>query len=155
MTRHFLGLYLLIVLTLAVVSWAQDRALELYSSPMEATEDKSVRVATVVLAERLRAVPPAQWRSTVSDLARLSGVDMELFATADISGGDTLRKLARGETAYLQGSKGRIWSMRRIDGANILAIQSAAPTVPRGALEWLLTLLFYAVIALVLMLWIW
>jgi len=155
MTRHFLGLYLMIVVTLAVVSWAQDRALELYSSPAEANEDKSVRVAAVVLAERLRAVPPEQWRSTVSDLARQSGVDMELFATTDISGRDTLQKLARGDTAYLQGSKGRLWSMRRIDSANILAIQSAAPTAPRSALEWLLTLLFYAAIALVLMLWIW
>lgn len=154
MARHFLGLYLLIVVTLAVVSWGQDRVLELYSSP-EAPEDKSVRVAAAALGERLRAVPPVQWRGTVADLARQSGVDMELFATADITGPDTLQKLARGDTAYLQGSRGRVWSMRRIDGANILAIESPAPAVRRSALEWLLTLLFYAAIALVLMLWIW
>ena len=50
MTRHFLGLYLLIVLTLAVVSWGQDRVLELYSAA-EAPEDKSMRVAAAALAE--------------------------------------------------------------------------------------------------------
>lgn len=154
MTRHFLGLYLLIVLTLAVVSWAQDRVLELYSSP-EAPEDKSVQVAAAVLAERLRSVPQAQWRGEVADLARRSGVEMELFTTADIAGPDTLQKLDRGDTAYLQGSRGRIWRMRRIDGANILAIESPASGLHRSALDWLLTLLFYAVIALVLMLWIW
>lgn len=154
MTRHFLGLYLLIVLTLAVVSWGQDRILDLYSS-QEAPEDKSVRVAAAALAERLRTVPPAQWRSTVAELGRLSGVDVELFTTADIVGPDTLEKLARGNTAYLQGSKGRIWSMRRLDGANILAIESAEPGAHRSALDWMLTLLFYAAIGLVLMLWIW
>ena len=154
MTRHFLGLYLLIVLTLAVVSWGQDRLLELYSPP-EAPEDKSVQVAAAVLAERLRAVPPAQWRGTVADLARRSGVEMELFRTADIAGPDTLQKLERGDTAYLQGARGRMWSMRRIDGANILAIESPASSAHRSALDWLLTLLFYAAIALVIMLWIW
>jgi len=153
MTRHFLGLYLLIVLTLAVVSWGQDRVLELYAA--EAPEDKSMRVAAAALAERLRAVPPVQWRGTVADLARQSGVDMELFTTAEIAGRDTLEKLDRGDTAWLQGSRGRLWSMRRIDGANILAIESPAPGAHRSVLDWLLTLLFYAAIALVLMLWIW
>lgn len=154
MTRHFLGLYLLIVVTLAVVSWGQERILELYSSP-ETPEDKSLRVAAAALAERLRIEPQAQWRSSVADLARQSGVDMELFSTADIVGGDTLRRLSRGDTVYLQGSKGRMWSMRQLDGVNILAIESAAPSTHRSALEWLLTLLFYAAIALVLMVWIW
>jgi two-component system, OmpR family, sensor kinase len=154
MTRHFLGLYLLIVLTLGVVSWGQDRILELYSST-EAPEEKSVRVAVAALAERLRAVAPAQWRSTVAEVARQSGVDMELFTTADIAGRDTLAKLARGDTAYLRGSKGRIWSLRQLDATTILAIESADPGTHRSSLEWLLTLLFYAVIDLVLMLWIW
>jgi two-component system OmpR family sensor kinase len=154
MTRHFLGLYLLIVLTLAVVSWGQDRVLELYSAA-EAPEDKSVRVAAAALAERLRTLPPAQWHGAVADLARQSGVDMELFTTADIAGRDTLEKLDRGDTAYLQGSRGGLWSMRRIDGANILAIESPAAGAHRSVLDWLLTLLFYAAIALVLMLWIW
>jgi two-component system OmpR family sensor kinase len=45
--------------------------------------------------------------------------------------------------------------LRRVDGANVLAIESSAPTAHRSALDWLLTLLFYAAIALVLMLWIW
>src|ERR1700738_4586021 len=39
MARHFLGLYLLIVLTLAVVSWGQDRVLQAYSNP-DTRDDK-------------------------------------------------------------------------------------------------------------------
>jgi two-component system, OmpR family, sensor kinase len=154
MTRHFLGLYVLIVVTLAVVSWGQDRILAFYGSPGPPA-DKSVRVAAVALAARLHAVPPAQWGSVVSDLSRQSGVDMELFTTADVAGPDTLQKLARGDTVYMQGSKGRVWSLRRVDGAHIVAIESTVPSTHRSALDWLLTLLFYAAIALVLMLWIW
>jgi two-component system OmpR family sensor kinase len=154
MTRHFLGLYVLIVVTLAVVSWGQDRILAFYGSP-GAPADKPVRVATAALAAQLHAAPRAQWRSIVSDLSRRSGVDMELFTTADIAGADTLQKLARGDTVYMQGSKGHVWSLRRVDSSNIVAIESAALSTHRSALDWLLTSLFYATIALVLMLWIW
>lgn len=154
MTRHFLGLYVLIVVTLAVVSWGQDRILAVYGSP-GVPADKSVRVAAAALGARLHAVPPAQWRTIVSDLSRQSGVDMELFATADIAGPGTLQRLARGDTVYMQGSKGRVWSLRPLDGANIVAIESAVLSTHRSALDWLLTLLFYAAIALVLMVWIW
>lgn len=154
MTRHFLGLFVLIVVTLAVVSWGQDRILDLYGSAV-APADKSVRVAAAALAQQLHAAPPTQWRSIVSDLARRSGTGVELFTTADIAGPDTLRKLAHGDTVYMQGSKGRAWSLRRLDDENIVAIESAVPSTHRSALNWLLTLLFYVVIALVLMLWIW
>src|SRR5690348_10354710 len=154
MTRHFLGLYVLIVATLAVVSWGQDRILASYGSS-GVPADKSVRVAAAALGARLHAVPPAQWRNIVSDLSSQSGVDIELFTTADIAGPGTLQKLARGDTVYMQGSKGRIWSLRRVDDSNIVAIESAVLRAHRSALDWLLTLVFYAAIALVLMLWIW
>ena len=154
MTRHFLGLYVLIVVTLGVVSWGQDRILASYGSPA-APAETSVRVAAAALASRLHAAPPAQWRSIVTEVSRQSGVAVELFTTADIAGPGTLRKLARGDTVYMQGSKGHVWSLRRMDDANIVAIESAALSTRRSALDWLLTLLFYAAMALVLMLWIW
>jgi two-component system, OmpR family, sensor kinase len=154
MTRHFLGLFVLIVITLGVVSWGQDRILAFYDSPA-VPADQSVRVAAAALAARLHAAQPVQWRSIVSDVSRQSGVDVELFTTADIAGQDTLQKLARGDTVYMQGSKGHNWSLHRVDGANVVAIESAALSMRRNALDWLLTFLFYAAIALVLMLWIW
>ena len=42
MTRHFLGLYLLIVMTLAAVSWGQDELLQRYST-QEAPEERPPR----------------------------------------------------------------------------------------------------------------
>jgi two-component system OmpR family sensor kinase len=154
MVRHFLGLYLLILFTLAVVSWGQDRLLRAYSSS-DAADDRPVAIAMATLADRLHGEPPEKWRDIVTGVAARTGVDMELFATRDIAGGETLAKLAHGAIAYMEATGGDSWALRRLDADYVLAIKSAAPGARRGLLEWSLTMLFYAAIALVIMFWIW
>ncbi len=154
MARHFLGLYLLIVFTLAVVSWGQDRILQAYSSSYT-IEDKAVATAMATVADRLHDVPPDQWHEVISGVARRTGSDMELFATRDIAGGATVEKLKRGQIAYMEAADGDSWALRRLDDDHILAIKSAGPPARRGWLEWSVTMVFYAIIALVLMIWIW
>jgi two-component system OmpR family sensor kinase len=157
MARHFLGLYLLIVFTLAIVSWGQDRLLQAYSGA-DVVEDKPVAIAMATLADRLHRVPPGSWHDVVSGVATRTGVNMELFRTGDIAGEATLAKLKRGEIAYMEAADGDSWALRRLDDGHVLAIKSAGPgTGPpkRGWLEWSLTMIFYAIIALVLMTWIW
>jgi two-component system OmpR family sensor kinase len=154
MVRHFLGLYFLIVFTLAVVSWGQDRLLRIYSSA-DAADDKPVAIAMAALADRLHGAPPDKWRDIVTGVAARTGVDMELFATRDIAGDETLAKLKHGDIAYMEAADGDSWALRRLDADYVLAIKSAAPGAPRGLLDWSLTMLFYAAIALVIMFWIW
>jgi signal transduction histidine kinase len=154
MVRHFLGLYLLIVFTLAVVSWGQDRLLRAYSST-DAADDRPVAIAMSTLADRLHGEPPEKWRDIITGVAARTGVDMELFATRDIAGEETLAKLAHGAIAYMEAAGGDSWALRRLDADYVLAIKSAAPGARRGLLEWSLTMLFYAAIALVIMFWIW
>jgi two-component system, OmpR family, sensor kinase len=154
MARHFLGLYLLIVFTLAVVSWGQDKLLQAYSSA-DADEDKPVAIAMATVADQLHAVPPDSWRQSVAGVASRTGVDMELFATSDIAGTETLARLKRGEIAYMEAAAGDSWALRQLDDNHVLAIKSVEPAPRRGVLEWSLTMLFYATIALVLMIWIW
>jgi two-component system, OmpR family, sensor kinase len=154
MVRHFLGLYLLIVFTLAVVSWGQDRLLRVYSST-DAADDRPVAIAMSTVADRLHGEPPEKWRDIITGVAARTGVDMELFATRDIAGDETLAKLAHGAIAYMEATGGDSWALRRLDADYVLAIKSAAPGARRGLLEWSLTMLFYAAIALVLMFWIW
>ena len=89
MARHFLGLYLLIVFTLAIVSWGQDRLLQAYSSG-DAVDDKPVAIAMASLADRLHDVAPDEWQRVVGAVATRTGIDMELFATSDIAGSATL-----------------------------------------------------------------
>jgi two-component system OmpR family sensor kinase len=154
MTRHFLGLYLLIVLTLAAVSWGQDRLLQAYGT-QEAAEDRSLVLAMSILENQLRGVPIDQWKSLVAATAAKTGVDMELFATADITGRNTLDKLGAGKIANMRASGGASWALKQLDAAHVLAIEYIEPETQRGLLEWTLTLLFYAAIALVIMIWIW
>jgi signal transduction histidine kinase len=154
MVRHFLGLYLLIVFTLAVVSWGQDRLLRAYSST-DAADDRPVAIAMSTLADRLHGEPPDKWRDIITGVAARTSVDMELFATRDIAGDETLAKLAQGAIAYMEAAGGDSWALRRLDADYVLAVKSAAPGARRGLLEWSLTMLFYAAIALVLMFWIW
>lgn len=154
MARQFLGLYLLIVFTLAIVSWGQDRLLQAYSSA-DTADDKSIAIAMATLADQLHGVPPDAQRQVVTGVAARTGLDMELLATHDIAGGATLARLKRGEIAYMEAAHGDSWALRRLDDDRVLAIKSVEPVAQRGLLEWSLTLLFYALIALVLMIWIW
>jgi two-component system OmpR family sensor kinase len=154
MARHFLRLYLLIIFTLAIVSWGQDRLLQAYSGT-DAAQGSPIAIAMTTLADRLQHVPRQAWQQTVTALAAKTGTDMELFSTRDIAGGATLAKLDRGEIAYMEADDGDSWALRRLDGDHVLAIKSVEPPAQRGWLEWSLTMVFYAAIALVLMIWIW
>src|ERR1700730_5515146 len=154
MARHFLGLYLLIAATLAVVSWGQDRLLQAYSGP-DTAEEKSTAAIVAVLADRLREAPAESWKARIGDIAARTGLDMEIFAAGEIAGPGTLQRLSRGENAYMRSSAGDSWVLKRIDEGHVLALTSPEPAGQRGPLEWGLTIVFYAVIALVLMFWIW
>jgi two-component system, OmpR family, sensor kinase len=154
MARHFLGLYLLIAGTLAAVSWAQDELLQLYSRP-NSIDDAPVSLAFSVLKGRLRELPEPQWKSEVAALAVSSGIDMELLSAADIAGRRTLDKLARGEITHMQGSARQSWTLKQLDAGHVLALKFAEADARRGALDWLLTMGFYAAIAFVIMIWLW
>lgn len=155
MARHFLGLYLLIVFTLVVVSWGQDRLLQAYSNT-DVADERPVQIAMTLFADRLRGEPEEKWRDVVASVAARTGINMELFANGDIAGDTTLSRLKQGQIAYMETDSGDSWALRRLDERYVLAVKSVEP-VPtrRSALEWSLTMLFYAIIALVLMIWIW
>lgn len=154
MARHFLGLYLLVVVTLAVVSWGQDRLYQIYSKP-DAADNRPLATAMVILTDRLHAAPPDSWSALIADVARRTGIDVELLATNEIAGADTLQKLRRGENAYMGSSHGDSWVLKLIDDNHVLALRSRDPAATRGPLDWGVTILFYALMALVLMIWIW
>jgi two-component system OmpR family sensor kinase len=153
MARHFLRLYLLIVLTLAAVSWGQERLWEIYSRQAEGTESQAAALA--IVDEQLRAVAPDDRQQFVADLAAKTGVDLELFELRDIAGEDTLSRLTRGELAYMRAAQ-KDWLLKRLpDDGRVLAFRYAAPVAERGLLDWTLAFIFYAAIALVIMAWLW
>jgi len=158
MARHFLQLYLLIVATLAVASWGQERLVQMYGSQSasEVVANNPSPVAVLALVEeQLRNVQPEARQSFVAQLSRQTHVDLELFDARDIAGRDTLARLERGEPA-LMNADGRAWMLKRLgDDDRVLAFRYPVPDTQRGLLEWVVALLFYAAIALVIMAWLW
>ncbi len=159
MARHFLQLYLLIVATLAAVSWGQERLWQTYAerNPAEISAENPSQTALLEIVEtQLRALPADQRRSFVRQLARDSGVDLELFDLRDIAGKDTLADLARGDVAYMSATNGERWMLKQVDGDPIvLAFRHPPAEARRGPVDWALAFVFYAAIALVIMLWLW
>lgn len=158
MARHFLQLYLLIVATLAIASWGQERLVQRYGAQGAsevAADNPSPAAVLALVEEQLRNVQHDARRQFVVQLARQTHVDLELFDARDIAGRDTLARLERGEPA-LMNAEGRAWMLKRLsDDDRVLAFRYAVPDTQRGLLEWLLALLFYAAIALVIMAWLW
>src|SRR5260370_38007336 len=126
MARHFLSLYLVIVLTLIAVSWGQDKLSQTYGA-QGAADDKSLAVAMFAFENQLRGMPADQWKRYVADSSAKTGVDMELFATTDIAGRETLARLKRGEISYMQSAAGVPWALKQLDGDYVLALKCSEP----------------------------
>jgi two-component system, OmpR family, sensor kinase len=159
MVYHFLRLYLLIVATLAAVSWGQERLWQAYglqSSAEILAENPSQSALLAVVENDLRAVPREGRARYVSDLAAKTGVDLELLDARDIAGGETMERLAAGGLEFMSETDGRTWMLKGlIDDGRVLAFRYVTREPQRSLLEWLLAFVFYAAIALVLMSWLW
>lgn len=154
MARHFLGLYLLIVLTLAAVSWGQDKLLQAYGA-RDVADDRVLAVALSAVESQLQSAPASEWKHLVDGISAQTGGSFELFEATDIAGRETLDRLKHGKIAYMEAAAGELWAMKQLNKDYVLAFKSQAPEAQRGLLEWLITLLFYAAMALVIMMWIW
>ena len=157
MARHFLLLYLLIVATLAVLSWGQDRLWEAYGRDRDAQPDAHETALAALVEDHLRAVPSSERSAYVAQLARRTGLDLELFDHDELAGAQSLRRLAHGQPARMKGADGRTWMLHSLrDEGQVVALRyDAAPAQPRTGFEWALAFVFYAAIALVIMAWIW
>jgi two-component system OmpR family sensor kinase len=153
MARHFLGLYLLIVLTLAAVSWGQDKLLQAYGA-RDLSDDRALAGALAAVESRLHSTPVGEWKHLVDGISAETSGSFELFAATDIAGRETLDELKHGKIAYMQAAAGEVWALKELNNDYVLAFRSQAPEA-LGPLDWMITLLFYAAMALVIMIWIW
>jgi two-component system, OmpR family, sensor kinase len=159
MARHFLQLYLLIVATLAAVSWSQERLWDLYERRNMASsvgENAPQTALLAVIEAQLRKVPHEQQPQFVADLASRTHVNLELLDLQDIAGGDTLQRLRQGEVVWMSTAGGEAWLMKGLDEDDRALLFRYTPTdAKRGWFEWCLSLIFFAAIALVIMFWLW
>lgn len=159
MVRHFLQIYVLIVATLALASWGQEKLWQEYGrrTPEEWREDTRPQAASLAIVERqLQAIPHADRAEFVAKLAQETSVDLELFEEQDIAGEEILTSLQNGAVALLHADNEQTWVLKRVaDDGRVLAFRYLAYEPKRGALDWVLAFVLYALIALVLMMWLW
>jgi two-component system, OmpR family, sensor kinase len=153
MTRQFLTLYLSIVIVLAAVSWGQERLWQSYGGGAQ-TE---VPQATVLklLHGQLQAVPREQRADLVANAARDTGLDLELLEPQDVAGAAAIGGFANGKPVLMDGADGRSWVLQRVEqDGRVLAFRFENQP-QRGLPDWILAFVFYAAIALVVMMWLW
>jgi two-component system, OmpR family, sensor kinase len=154
MTRHFLTLYLSIVIVLAAVSWGQERLWQSYGGGAQQSDLPQAGVL-VLLDQQLQAVPREQRADFVADAARDTGLDLELLETQDVAGAGEIAGFASGKPVLMEGADGRSWVLRRIEqDGRVLAFRFENEP-QRRLLDWILAFVFYAAIALVIMVWLW
>jgi len=154
MARHFLTLYLSIVITLAAVSWGQERLWRAYGAGAHATEVPQAGVLAI-LERQLAAVPSERRAAVVAETAGDTGLDLELLDPQDVAGAGDIAALADGKPVLMDGADGRAWVLQRLaqDG-RVLAFRFENGS-KRSVLDWILAFVFYAAIALVVMVWLW
>lgn len=157
MGRHFFTLYALIVVTLAAVSWGQDQLIRAYDERnLTVTADPSQSAMFAVVAAQLRHIAPSARAEHIADLARESGTNLELLELHDLAGAQTLARLHSGERTAMSTANGQTWILEKLsDSEQVLAFKYEAASTRRSPLEWTLVIVFYAAIALVIMLWLW
>jgi len=156
MARHFLQLYFSIVATLAIVSFGQDQLWRLYADSARPADSYPAQTAVLTMVEQqLRSIPQAGWPDAVAELARSTGLDLDLMEPEELTG-IAHAGTAPGEPALWADADGRVWVLQRLAGSDrLLAFRFMDETSQRTALEWILVIFFYAAIALAIMLWLW
>jgi two-component system, OmpR family, sensor kinase len=154
MARHFLTLYLSIVIALAAVSWGQERLWQSYGGGAHASDVPQAGVLAV-LGRQLTAVPSERRAGMVANVARDTGLDLELLEPQDVAGAGQIAALADGKPVLMDGADGRAWVLQRVEqDGRVLAFRFENGS-QRRPLDWILAFVFYAAIALVIMVWLW
>jgi signal transduction histidine kinase len=154
MFRYFLGLFAVIVLTLALASWAQERILAAYGSP-DHTEQTLTRSTLLALAQQLAALPETQRQPYVAEFSSRTGLRLELRPARDFVGLTAEPAGSAPANRALQDDQGSLWSLMPVGDTQVLSLTLPSSAAPRSLLDWALTALLFAAIALVLMAWLW
>ena len=152
MIRHFIRLYVFLVLTLIAVVWVQGHLWRALSDELE-HEQSQLTAPIAVAAQLLQSLPHEQWHATIEKLSAETGHDFELLNNSDIAGLDKLATQAAHGILIVDATDTEQWLLKQLDANTVLVLKSDSSQ--RSWLEWFLALIFYAAIALVIMVWLW
>lgn len=152
MVSAFLRLYFLLVLTIVAAGYGLDQLWRVYSNEVENKPDELLTLANI----HLQSIPEAQWHQRVQELNQQLAVQFKLMPRSAFAASDELQqRLQSGQSVALESeSQATLWIQRIPNSSWLLTETSRVPSV-RANLELFLLMLFYALVALVVLLWVW
>jgi two-component system OmpR family sensor kinase len=119
-------------------------------------DNRPSQVAVLAIVEQqLKSLPQEQWPGAVAELAKGTELDLELMEHEELAGLEQAG-LDRDGPALWSDADDRVWALQRLAKSDrVLAFRFTDESSRRTPLEWALTIMFYAAIALVIMLWLW
>jgi hypothetical protein len=91
----------------------------------------------------------------VANAARDTGLDLDLLEPQDVAGAAAIGGLANGKPVLMDGADGRSWVLQRVEQDDRVLAFRFENQPQRGLPDWILAFVFYAAIALVIMMWLW
>lgn len=149
----FLRLYFLIVVTMLVVGWSIEQAWRHFGD--KPVEDSALKDFTELVVASLDLENTAKQNIQLDHFAT-DNISLELIDQADLAGAFAMSELDNNKVVSLQEDSRTWWLLAQLNTSDqILSIRYQYASPQRSALEWLLLFLFYAAIALAVMLWVW
>lgn len=153
-SKLFLRLYIIVVVTLVGVGWSLDRVLEVMSD--EHSEPDSFAAALMLVNDRLLATPRTQWKTVVTELKARLELPIALEAMSSIVSNDgKVPGLARGEIVTIAESSGETYMQRVGNSDYFLSLGPIGSVKSSLDIEFILTAVFYICLAVAILLWIW
>jgi len=153
-SKLFLRLYILVVITLVGVGWSLDRVLDAIS---DNDKEPDVYAAVFTLIEqRLSQTNHAQWPQLVKDYRKSLQLPVSLEPLSNIVTTDgQVPGLATGEIVSTSDSIGDTLFQRVGDSEFVLSLGPIGLSRPGLSTVFILTAVFYTCLAFAILLWVW
>lgn len=154
MASTFVRLYLLLVFAILGVGYGLDHVWQIYGQDNPHDLEESQLMAMVSL--HLQASNQAQWPNEITAINQHLSTHFSLLpATTFNAGSATEARLKQGEIIAMQDQGSSTVTLKKLPHSSWLLMHSRPASSASAGFEKFLVFAFYAVIALVVLLWIW
>lgn len=154
MNRAFLGLYLVIVISVVLVGWGTDKLWQEYNPEPEIGQFE--RLFFELIEKNFVEVSDKDADILAAKLSQETGQNLQIYTLEDLAQSSLGKKMSQGEIVTVFDDQGRKSSYKRIQNTSrIIRIDLDQRHAEHGNVYLILLIAFYVVIALVIYIWIW
>ncbi len=157
MRNLFLRLYLLVVLTFIGVGWSLDKLFDAYNTTqMEDVSSTPYEKVLHLVEYQLSTLPVSQWQSYLNTTAEETLENLQLEQLDDVQLDiETQKALMSGKIIILVSAEGENYIKQIRNSAQMINLGPIKRLESGSQFELFFALIFYLILAAVLLLWIW